>query len=228
MKYHTTRLLYNELNEKYPIVMTRDLEVAKQWLGTSARGTERYGMVASSGGRRLRAEGVWLNSISPENWFLDAEDDVRSSYYLEETATEFDIQGLELDWTLLAWDANLRFENNSWKYYNFTGSSWKNVNNLTKQKYLINSYRVLLTRARQGIVIYIPEGNKNDITRQKEYYDGIYNYFQEIGIVKLSTFDIADMNFRLQKIPAIYAKIYEKHQYPTDADIKIIERGYQK
>ncbi len=171
------RELYKELSKTYPIKLIRDLNEAKEMIKQKARGSERYGLTASSGGRRLRAEGVWVQSkIDAVNWFLNGKDDVRSSYYLEDTATEFDIQGLELDFTIVAWDANLRFENGEWGYYNFNGTKWQNINNELNKIYLKNAYRVLMTRARQGLILYVPEGDDRDCTRKKEFYNNTYNY----------------------------------------------------
>lgn len=178
--------LYRILKNDYPIVMTRDLEKAKIWVKTHARGTERYGLTASSGAKRLRSFGVWVQSkAEAKNWFLNDKDDVRSSYFLEDTATEFDIQGLELDWTIVCWDANLRFENGTFNYYSFKGAKWQRVNSLTERGYLKNAYRVLLTRARQGFIIFIPNGNVEDYSRPNDYYDGTYNYLKTIGIKEI-------------------------------------------
>ncbi len=138
-------------------MITRDLNKAKEWLKEKARGTERIGVIASSGGLRLKPFGIWVkNSIDPAIWFLNNKNDIRSSYFLEDVATEFDIQGLELDWTCLAWDADLRYNNDSWVYKNFSGTKWNNINKKEKEVYLLNTYRVLLTRARQGMVIFVP------------------------------------------------------------------------
>jgi hypothetical protein len=186
MDLSSAQNLYFELKLKYPIVLTRDLETARKWVRSKARGTERYGLIASSGAKRLRSFGIWTQSeITPENWFLNGMDDVRSSYFLEDTATEFDIQGLEIDWTILAWDADLRVENGKFIPYKFTGTRWNSVINEDNRLYLKNAYRVLLTRARQGIIIFIPHGNPDDITRQDEYYDGTYKYLKQIGIDEL-------------------------------------------
>lgn len=175
--------LYEQFKNEYPVCITRDLETAKTWVKAKAKGTQRYGMTASSGAKRLRKYGVWVqNKVDAPNWFLNGKDDVRASYFLEETATEFDIQGLELDWTILCWDANLRFNCNSFGYFKFNGTKWQNVNNEANILYLKNSYRVLLTRARQGLVIFIPIGDSGDITMQPSFYDGIYHYLKEIGL----------------------------------------------
>jgi hypothetical protein len=180
------RSLYEEMNESYPIVITRDLEKAKKWIKEKARGSERYGIVASSGGLRLRPEGVNVKAkIDPKHWFLNDSSDVRSSYFLEEVATEFDIQGLELDWAIVAWDADLRFMEKTWDYKNFRGDKWTNVNDFQRRVYLKNAYRVLLTRARQGMVIFVPCGDLNDKTRQPEFYSGTYEYLQSLGLKEI-------------------------------------------
>ncbi len=177
------KVLYDRCKFKYPIIITREIAKAKAWIRTQCQGTTRYGLLASSGALRLKPEGIFVkNDISVENWFLNEKNDVRSSYYLEDVVTEFDIQGLELDYSIVAWDADLRFENNEWNYYNFSGKRWNNVNSINKRIYLKNSYRVLLTRARQGMVIFIPKGDNVDNTRATKYYDGIYNYLKAIGI----------------------------------------------
>lgn len=180
-----TKKLYSELIEKYPIYITRDLEKAKKWVKSISKGSERYGLIASSGAKRLRKYGIWVQSkIDAAVWFLNDKDDIRSSYFLEETATEFDVQGLELDYTILCWDINLRY-NNGFEYYNFKGTKWQNINKEENKLYLKNAYRVLLTRARQGMVIFVPKGDDNDITRSCKEYDNIYNYFKRVGIKQL-------------------------------------------
>lgn len=175
-----------ELKDKYPIYLTRDLNKAKNWIKSKARGSERYGIVASSGAKRLRKYGIWVDSsIDAAAWFLNTKEDVRSSYVLEQCATEFDIQGLELDWTILGWDADLRYNGNSWEYYSFTGSRWNKIGKEEKVKYLLNSYRVLLTRARQGMIIYVPVGDEKDETCLPEFYNYTYEYLKLIGIEEL-------------------------------------------
>lgn len=170
----------------YPIVLTRDFEKAKQWLKDNARGNERYGITASAKAHRLRPYGIYVESdIDAPQWFLNDKDDVRSSYYLEYVATEFHIQGLELDWTCVAWDANFRYDNGKWLYSQFTGTKWNQIKSEDKIMYLKNTYRVLLTRARQGVVIFIPKGTNEDDTRKPEFYDGTYNYLKEIGIKEI-------------------------------------------
>ncbi len=149
MEGERAQSLLNTLKDVYPIAVTRDLAKAKDWVKKHAAGSERYGMISSSGARRLRSHGVWVQAqVDAKNWFLNGSDDIRSSYFLEEVATEFDIQGLELDWSIVCWDANLRIDNHQWAYYEFKGSRWNKIQKQEKQLYLKNAYRVLLTRAR--------------------------------------------------------------------------------
>ena len=183
IKPDLARSIYHQLKDDYPIVVTRKINVAKEWLKTKARGGEGFGLTASSGAHRLKPHGVDVKSaIEPKIWFLNDYSDVRSSGFLEYVATEFDIQGLELDWTCVAWDANLRIKANEWEYKKFQGTEWQNINNELKKRYLLNTYRVLLTRARQGMIIFIPEGDESDRTRKPEYYDPIFNYFLQCGV----------------------------------------------
>lgn len=178
--------LYVQIKEKYPLVLTRDLHKAKAWVKDQCRGTTRYGLLASSSGLRLKAEGIFVkNDISVANWFLNGKEDIRSSYALEDVVTEFDIQGLELDYTLLAWDADLRFDGQDWAYHNFRGAVWNRVKDEERKRYLKNTYRVLLTRARQGMAIFVPEGSDHDMTRQRKYYDKTYAYLKSLGIIEL-------------------------------------------
>jgi hypothetical protein len=176
--------IYTQFIKKdYPIALTRDLDTARSWLKLKAVGNERTGIVASSGAIRLRPFGLNVKAkIDAPIWFLNDKEDIRSSFFLEEVATEFDIQGLELDWTCVAWDGNLHYHNNQWQCKNFKGTKWQNISSPEITKYLINSYRVLLTRARQGMIIYIPYGNVEDITRPPHIYDGTFEFFKSIGI----------------------------------------------
>jgi hypothetical protein len=167
----------------YPIYLTRDLEKAKDQLRQWARGSERIGLVASSNAIRLKPSGIFVKGeIDPTLWFLKGKSDIRSSHYLEDVATEFDVQGLEIDWVGVCWDANFRVEDGKWITYNFSGSKWQSVHDLEKQKYIANSYRVLLTRGRQGIVIFVPDGNDADPTRKKTFYDQTYDFLKICGI----------------------------------------------
>ena len=171
------------IKNKYPIVLTRSLDKAKKWLKSQKRGTERYGMLVSSQAQRLRPLSIDVR-CKPDtvHWFLDDITDIRSSLFLEDAASEFDVQGLELDWTCIVWDGDLRRENGQWGNYSFTGNKWQNIRAPERKAFQINAYRVLLTRARQGMVICIPEGNPEDATRNPAYYDETYNYFKSLGI----------------------------------------------
>lgn len=181
------RRIYTQLKGDYPIVVTRNIDVAKKWLRSKARGGEGLGIIASSGAYRLRPYGIHVKSaIDPKTWFLNDRIDVRSAGFLEEVATEFDIQGLELDWTCVAWDANLRKSGDFWKYKNFRGTEWQNINDEIRKRYLLNAYRVLLTRARQGMVIFIPEGDESDRTRKPDFYDPVFQYFTQCGVEYIS------------------------------------------
>ena len=175
--------LYGELKDKYPIILTRSLDKAKEWLKHKKRGSERYGMLVSSQAQRLRPLSIDVR-CQPDtvHWFLDDIDDIRSSLFLEDAASEFDVQGLELDWTCIVWDGDLRRENNTWGNYSFTGSKWQNIRSEDRKSFQINAYRVLLTRARQGMIICVPEGNPEDSTRNPDYYDGTFNYLKSIGL----------------------------------------------
>jgi hypothetical protein len=174
---------YQAINEKYPIVLTRDVVKAKQWLKQKARGTERYGMVVSSQAIRLKPYAIDVKSpMDPIHWFLDGKEDIRSSYYLEDVATEFQVQGLELDWACVTWDGDFRYSPEGWECFSFVGSRWNNINKAERKLYLKNAYRVLLTRARQGMVIVVPEGDEEDGTRKNEYYDETWKYLRGIRI----------------------------------------------
>lgn len=175
-----------EITRTYPIVLTRDINTARKWIRTSARGSERYGLVASANAQRLKAIGIDVKSkIDEISWFLNNKEDVRSSFYMEGAATEFDIQGLELDWTGIVWDADLRFHNKAWQHWQFRGSRWNKVHQLANQQYLKNAYRVLLTRARQGMVIVVPHGNPDDHTRLPVFYDSTFNFLLSLGIPQI-------------------------------------------
>lgn len=172
--------------EKYPIVITRDVEKAKQWVKMKARGTERYGMIVSSQAERLRPHAIDIRpKINPIHWFLNGKDDVRSSYYLEDVVTEFDIQGLEIDWSCVVWDADFRYSGDGWLHRSFKGSKWQKIHKEERKMYLKNAYRVLLTRARQGMVIVVPPGDIEDPTRRPSFYDPTFEYLKEIGFAVL-------------------------------------------
>lgn len=168
---------------KYPIVITRSVEDAKRWLKSKARGSERYGIVVSSQAERLKPHAIDVKSpMDPIHWFLSGKDDVRSSYYLEDVATEFHVQGLELDWVCVTWDADFRYSKNGWEHWSFRGNRWNRIRKDERQVYLKNAYRVLLTRARQGMVIVIPAGNSEDPTRDPKFYDSTFEYLKTIGL----------------------------------------------
>jgi DUF2075 family protein len=176
----------SKINSKYPIVITRDLSKAKKWLKDQARGSERYGIVVSSQAERLRPHSIFVSSpMNPVHWFLNEKDDVRSSYYLEDVAKEFDVQGLELDWVCVTWDADFRYAKNGWQHWSFKGNKWQKISKPERQNYLKNAYRVLLTRARQGMVIVVPGGNDDDHTRPQKFYDPTFNYLREIGFKEI-------------------------------------------
>lgn len=180
--------VYSELSIHYPIILTRDLDKAKEWIRKKARGTERYGLLASSEGKRLRGIGIWVPSvINHVGWFLNEKDNVDSSYFFEVAASEFKVQGLEIDYSILAWDADLRRSGKGFDYFKFRGTRWNHVNNMQQQKYLKNAYRVLMTRARQGMIIFVPSGTdpEDDPTRDSAFYDDIYKYLRSCGIKEL-------------------------------------------
>ena len=177
------KTILNEIDRLFPIRLTRDFNIAKEWLRKNKKGTERIGLVGSSGGKRLRPLGIDVkNQITAEDWFLNDATDVRSSHYLELVATEFDIQGLEIDYVCLAWDINFYFNNDEWNYQSFEGTKWKSIISEIDKSYLRNAYRVLMTRARQGLIIFIPHGDNLDPTRPNELYDNTYKFLSECGI----------------------------------------------
>jgi hypothetical protein len=178
---------YEHIKAVYPIYLTRDLSAARDWLRSRARGTESFGLVASSGAQRLRPEGVHIKAeIEPAIWFLNGPTDVRSSYYLEDVASEFAIQGLELDWVGVCWDGDFHHKDGKWIYQAFKGTKWQSVKDNSRRLYLKNAYRVILTRARQGMVIFVPKGDASDPTRPPSFYDSTFNFLRLCGIPTLS------------------------------------------
>ena len=174
------------IKENYPIVLTRNLEKAKQWVREKARGSERYGMVVSSNAHRLKPYSIDVRVKSdPVHWFLNGKADVRSSYYLEDVVTEFDVQGLELDWVCMAWDADFRYKESGWENWSFRGNRWQRINKPERRNHQKNAYRVLLTRARQGMALFLPYGDSKDSTRCPEYYEHTYQYLKSVGIVEI-------------------------------------------
>jgi hypothetical protein len=182
LQLEEARETLKEVQAKYPIVITRDLYKAKHWLKEQARGSERYGIVVSSQAERLKPHAIDVKSpVDPIHWFLDGKEDVRSSYYLEDVVTEFQVQGLELDWVCVTWDADFRYAGNGWEYFSFVGKRWNKIKKPERQNYLKNAYRVLLTRSRQGMVIVVPPGDEEDPTRNSRFYDPTFDYLRQIG-----------------------------------------------
>lgn len=190
--------LYKDVtNRKYPIVLTRDMDTARTWLRKQARGTQQTGVLITKVSARFKPLAVHVLAQDEDNavhWFLEDKTDIRSSNYLEDAATEIQVQGLELDYACVLWDADMRCEDGSWNFYKFNGKNkWNPENNKENQKYMLNAYRVLLTRARQGIVICVPKGNNHltpegfpeDPTRLPEFYDGTFEYLKSIGLEEL-------------------------------------------
>ncbi len=175
-----------DLLPRYPIVVTRHLTAAKDWIKVQARGSERFGLVVSSQAQRLKPHAIDVRvPVDPVHWFLGPKDDVRSSYYLEDATTEFHVQGLELDWACVVWDADFRKVDTAWDHWSFVGSRWQRVRKADRQTYLKNAYRVLLTRARQGMALVVPSGSEEDATRDPSFYDETYCYLRSIGVPSL-------------------------------------------
>jgi hypothetical protein len=182
------RRVYAEIAERYPIWLTRDLRQARAWLRAKARGSERFGLLASSGGYRLRPEGLHVKAkIDAPVWFLNDRSDVRSAFYCEDVATEFDVQGLELDWAGVCWDGDFRYCNGEWALHRFRGTRWEQVNAPESRLYLKNAYRVILTRARQGMIIFVPCGASDDPTRTSAFYDPTFEFLQSCGLGELES-----------------------------------------
>ena len=192
--------IYNEIKENYPIVLTRDMERAKRWIHEKARGNERTGVLITKESARYKPLGIHVLPSDDDNavhWFLDDITDTRSSNYLEDAATEIQVQGLELEYTCVLWDADMRYEDGKWLFYTFN-RKWNELkadteNKQDRMKYMLNAYRVLMTRARSGMIICVPEGNAHksengfweDETRLPEYYNGTYEYLKSIGIEEI-------------------------------------------
>ena len=172
---------------RYPVVLCRNLGRAKDWLREQARGSERYGLVVSSHAQRLRPHAIHVKApVDPVHWFLHDKDDVRSSFYLEDVASEFQVQGLELDWTCVVWDGDFRHTGQAWEHFSFVGTCWQRIRAIDRKAFQKNAYRVLLSRARQGMVIVVPEGDSTDATRDPTFYDGTYKFLESIGIPLLA------------------------------------------
>jgi Uncharacterized conserved protein (DUF2075) len=180
------RQALRRLEDRYPIMLTRSVEKAKRWLRAQARGSERYGLVVSSQALRLKPHAIDVRvKTDPVHWFLGDKKDTRSSYYLEDIATEFQVQGLELDWVGVVWDGDLRFSATEWKCHEFLGTDWRNIRKEERRRYLVNAYRVLMTRARQGMVIVVPDGDDEDPTRARAIYDSTFGYFKSLGLTEV-------------------------------------------
>ena len=195
--------IYAQIKNKYPIILTRDMEKARRWLHEKVRGTEKTGVLITKESARYKPLGIHVLPSDDENavhWFLDDKADTRSSNYLEDAATEIQVQGLELDYTCLLWDADMRFEKGQWHYYSWSRqrSEWVKIDANSESKrdkiqYMLNAYRVLLTRARAGMIICVPEGNAHktvsgfweDRSRLPEYYDGTYKYLKSMGLEEI-------------------------------------------
>ncbi|MBV7299035.1 DUF2075 domain-containing protein [Enterovibrio paralichthyis] len=183
---HKAQALASQLHAQYPLFVTRDLSAAKSWLKAKSRANESIGLLASSNGIRLKAEGIFVkNKFDPAAWFLNDHDDIRSCHFLEDVATEFDVQGLELDWCLIGWDADYRRHGESFEHWKFKGTKWQKRRSEEDKRYLENAYRVLLTRARQGMIVFIPNGDDSDSTRPRRFYDGTYSYLINCGFKAL-------------------------------------------
>lgn len=183
----TARRTFKQISPNYPIAVTRSLDKAKQWIHAHARGTERFGLVASSKALRLKPHAIDIRvSVDPVHYFLNEPEDTRSSYYLEDAATEFQVQGLELDWVCVTWDGDFRFNGSGWNYHDFRGDHWINIANHDNRNYLRNAYRVLLTRARQGMVVFVPPGDARDPTRSPSFYDSTFGYLRDLGIPEIA------------------------------------------
>ena len=182
----SARGLLSQVLPTYPIAMTRSLDHAREWLRSRARGTERCGLVASSRGLRLKPNAIDMrHEVDPVHWFLNAPTDTRSSSFLEDAASEFKVQGLELDWVGVAWDADLRRHGTEWRHHAFRGDRWIRISSEVRRRYLLNAYRVLLTRARQGMVIFVPLGSTSDASRAPELYDETAGYLSSLGVPSL-------------------------------------------
>jgi len=178
-------LLMEELGP-YPIVLTRDLDRARTWLRSRARGLRRAGLLASSGARRLRPHGIAVQErVKEVDWFLRPPEDVRSSNFLELALSEFGIQGLEVDWSCVAWGADLTRTQGEWDLRRFRGTTWQAVRSPEDRAYVINRYRVLLTRAREGMALWIPPGSPTDPTRPPTRFNALEAYLLSCGVKTL-------------------------------------------
>jgi len=172
--------------DNFPLAVTRNLTQCRTWLRNHTRGLRKSGLVATSGARRLRPHGIDVTlRLEAVDWFLRDKDDVRSSDYLELAATEFDIQGLELDWIGLCWGGDVRYENDGWTLKQFRGTRWANITRPDARLYARNKYRVLLTRAREGLIVWVPSGSLSDPTRSPDIYDSTYDFLVSAGMKQI-------------------------------------------
>ena len=185
------QMLVKELHE-YPIIITRSLVKAKSWLTAQGRGERRFGLVASSGARRLRAEGIGemlsaLDGSAIAQWYLNERGDIRSSYALEVPANEYTCQGLELDFACVCWGGDFLWNgaSSTWDFARLSGTAWQTIKGPTTRQHLINSYRVLLTRAREGMILWVPSGDNLDATRNPISLDATADFFTRCGAVPL-------------------------------------------
>ncbi len=180
------RRVLAEVITRYPIALTRSLAQARAWIRQHARGSERFGLLASSQAMRLKPHAIDVRvAIDPVHWFLGPREDTWASWFLEDAATEFQVQGLELDWSCVTWDADLRRSPQGWSHHSFRGDGWQQIHKSDRRQYQLNANRVLLTRARQGMVLFVPHGDRDDPTRRPAYYDGTYRYLASLGLVVL-------------------------------------------
>ncbi len=199
---NNAKSIYQEIKNKYPIILTRDMNKAKRWLHERANGSIKTGVLVTKESARFKPLGIHILQSGDENavhWFLEDKADTRSSNFLEDAATEIQVQGLELDYTCLLWDADMRYEDGNWHFYKFNGQTkWNEQKENTEsqkelKKYMLNAYRVLLTRARCGMIICVPSGNPNktisgaweDSTRLPKYYDGTYDSLNNLGLEEI-------------------------------------------
>jgi hypothetical protein len=177
---------------EFPVALTRDLAVAREWLRAHSDGARQSGccgLLASSGALRLRAYGIEVSSgfrrgYPFEEWFLRASDDTRSSSSLEVAATEFECQGLEVDWAGVCWGDDMAFDRDAkqWDPRRFVGTRWTASATPASRRYILNKYRVLLTRARRGFVIWVPPGAAGDPTRKPRRLDATADFFIQCGV----------------------------------------------
>jgi DUF2075 family protein len=187
-EFHTARELTRDLN--FGLYITRDLQTAKAWLRSQTRGLRRKGLLASSGARRLRADGLGQMLSATDgpaiaHWYLRPPGDIRSSHALEVPANEYTSQGLEIDFAGLCWGGDLIYDGHAWMTRALGGTKWNVLTNEAKRRFVVNSYRVLLSRSREGTVIWVPRGDQEDSTRSPAEFDGVAACLQQAGVISL-------------------------------------------